>query len=79
MMHHKIVFLALCAMLVSLCTSAEAQQPKVPRIGYLGGTFPLLERREAFRQGCASLGTSREKTLSLSGDLERANSNVSLR
>jgi hypothetical protein len=78
-MKRKITVLALSAVLLTLCFPAGAQQPKVPRIGYLGGTFPLLERREAFRQGCASLGTSREKTLSLSGDLERANSNVSLR
>ena len=37
--------------------SLEAQQAKkVPRIGYLGGPTPLLERREAFLQGLRELG-----------------------
>ena len=46
-----------CAMLFALCFSAEAQQPnKVPRIGYLGGPNPLVERREAFLQGLRELG-----------------------
>jgi hypothetical protein len=48
---------------------AHAQQPeKVPRIGYL--TFA---QRHSGRV-CAGLGTSRAKTLSLSGDRQRENS-----
>src|SRR5215831_9136643 len=35
-MNKKVICLALCAMLLALCFSAEAQQPKkIPRIGYL--------------------------------------------
>ena len=51
---------ALCAMLLALCVSAEAQQPtKVPRIGYLAAklSLPLTwPRIEAFRQGLRDLG-----------------------
>jgi ABC-type uncharacterized transport system substrate-binding protein len=50
---------ALCAVLLALCATGEAQQPKkVPRIGYLVGA-PLSanpERTEAFRQGLRDLG-----------------------
>src|SRR5262245_12188112 len=54
-----ISFLTLCATLLALCSSAEAQQPtKVSRIGYLGGgsrsSYPA--RIEAFRQGLHELG-----------------------
>jgi hypothetical protein len=68
-------------LLFALCATVESQQQKkVPRIGYLGGPPPLLERRAKLSgKGSANLGTSREKTLSLSGDLERVNPNVSLR
>jgi putative ABC transport system substrate-binding protein len=56
-MNHKIVFLALSVMLFAPCFSVWTQQPsKVPRIGYLGGPPPLLERREAFRQELRELG-----------------------
>jgi putative ABC transport system substrate-binding protein len=51
--------LALCAMLFTLCVSAEAQQPKkVPRIGYLSRSSASgnLPRIEAFRQGLRDLG-----------------------
>jgi putative ABC transport system substrate-binding protein len=47
----------LCAMLLALCASAEAQQPKkVPRIGFLTGVSPNSARHEAFRQGLRELG-----------------------
>jgi putative ABC transport system substrate-binding protein len=49
----------LCAVLVALCVSVEAQQPKkVRRIGYLSGTSSsaTLARVEAFRQGLHELG-----------------------
>ena len=56
-MKNKSITLTLSAMLFAPCYSASAQQPtKVPRIGYLGGSPPLLERREAFRQGLHELG-----------------------
>ena len=51
--------LTLCAMLLALCASAEAQQPaKVPRIGYLSVSSPsaMSTRIEAFRQGLRVLG-----------------------
>jgi ABC-type uncharacterized transport system substrate-binding protein len=50
---------SLGAMLLALCLSAEAQQPKkVPRIGYLSATSPSVNptRIEAFRQGLRELG-----------------------
>jgi len=47
----------IAVLLLALGVIADAQQPtKVPRIGYLGGPNPLLERREAFRQGLRELG-----------------------
>jgi putative ABC transport system substrate-binding protein len=58
-MSHKIVFLALSALLLALCPSAEAQQPtKVPRIGYLTGASLSSQsaNREAFQQGLRELG-----------------------
>jgi putative tryptophan/tyrosine transport system substrate-binding protein len=60
-MNTKIVCLALCTMLVALCSSAEAQQPgKVPQIGLIRpsrsdhpGSQALIA---AFRQGLRDLG-----------------------
>jgi putative tryptophan/tyrosine transport system substrate-binding protein len=55
-MTNKITVLTLCAMLLALCLSAEAQQPaKVARIGVLSGVgdFPSVE---AFREGLRELG-----------------------
>jgi putative ABC transport system substrate-binding protein len=49
----------LCAMLLALCSSAEAQQPKkVTRIGYLSSTNPAREsaRSEAIRLALRELG-----------------------
>jgi putative tryptophan/tyrosine transport system substrate-binding protein len=54
-MKKKIWVFTLCAMLFSLCSSADAQQPtKIPRIGYLtgGDSSP----NEAFMQGLRDLG-----------------------
>jgi putative ABC transport system substrate-binding protein len=40
-MKHKITVLTLCAMLLAVCVSAEAQQPKkIPRLCYLGSSAP---------------------------------------
>jgi ABC-type uncharacterized transport system substrate-binding protein len=55
----KIVLLTLCALLLALSFSVEAQQPKkVPRIGYLstGSISSTLANREAFQQGLRGLG-----------------------
>ena len=66
-MHNKkIVYLALGAMLLVLCFSARAQQPKkVPRIGYLSGSPPsaIAEHNEAFRQGLRELGYMEGKNI----------------
>jgi putative ABC transport system substrate-binding protein len=53
---NEIICLALSAMLLALCSSAEAQQAKkLPRIGYLAGD-PQAPSHEAFRQGLRDLG-----------------------
>ena len=57
-MSKNVSCIALCAMLLALCGSADAQQPtKVPRIGFLG-TSPsaIAARIEAFRQGLREVG-----------------------
>jgi putative ABC transport system substrate-binding protein len=57
-MRNKIVCFALCATLLALNVSAEAQQPaKIPRIGHLlaAGTGDTT-RSDAFRQGLRELG-----------------------
>jgi putative tryptophan/tyrosine transport system substrate-binding protein len=58
-MCNKFVCLALSALLLALCVSAGAQQPKkVPRIGYLSGVDPAREsaRSETFRLALRELG-----------------------
>jgi putative ABC transport system substrate-binding protein len=60
----KVFGFALCAMLLALSVSGEAQQPKsIPRIGYLSrdvhpsdSRAPSPRRLEAFRQGLHDLG-----------------------
>jgi putative tryptophan/tyrosine transport system substrate-binding protein len=55
-MKKKFKVFTLCAMLLALCSFAEAQQPKkVPRIGYQSASSSG-EREEAFRQGLRELG-----------------------
>jgi ABC-type uncharacterized transport system substrate-binding protein len=59
-MKKEITVLTLCAMLLALCSSAEAQQPaKIPRIGYVSGTGSTSDPGpyvEALRQGLRDLG-----------------------
>ena len=58
-MKKKIVVLTLCAMLVALCSFAQAQQPtKISRIGRLAIASQSAEsaRIEAFRNGMRDLG-----------------------
>src|SRR5262245_12873626 len=67
-MRHKIVFLALIALLFALRSSALAQQPaKVPRIGYLSGasfsSSSMSARIESFRQGLRELGYMEGKNI----------------
>jgi len=65
-MKEKNTILTLCAMLLALCVSAEAQQPtKIARIGYLSGTSYSANsaRVDAFRQGLRELGYVERKTI----------------
>jgi putative ABC transport system substrate-binding protein len=58
-MRKTVISFALCAMLLALCASAEAQQPaRIPRIGFLFGSSLSANsaRHEAFRQGLRELG-----------------------
>jgi putative tryptophan/tyrosine transport system substrate-binding protein len=58
-MKNRYIGIPLCAVLLALCFSVEAQQPqKVPRIGYLSTTDPSREsaRSEAIRQGLRARG-----------------------
>ena len=65
-MKKKITVLTLCATLLALCVSSEAQQPvKVPRIGYLNAVPPstFSDRIAALRQGLRELGYVEEKNI----------------
>jgi putative ABC transport system substrate-binding protein len=56
---HRVIQFGLAAMLLSLCSLAEAQQPKkVPRIGYLSRFDPATESApvEAIRLALGELG-----------------------
>jgi putative ABC transport system substrate-binding protein len=78
-MNRKICCLALGALLLALCSFAEAQQPtKISRIGYLSGSSlsDLVSRIEAFRQGLRELGYVEGKNIviewrSAEGKLDR--------
>jgi len=57
---------AVCAMLLVLCFSADAQQPaKVPRIGFLWGSSPQAEKHRlaVFQQSLQALGYVEGKTI----------------
>src|SRR5262245_47215401 len=64
-MRDKILYLALCTVLLALCFPAAAQQKKAPRIGFLSGTSPstISARVESFRQGLRELGYVEGKTI----------------
>jgi putative ABC transport system substrate-binding protein len=67
-MNRKVFGGALCAMLLALSVSIEAQQlKKVPRIGFLtpGGEATLELNREAFRQGLRELGYLEGKNITI--------------
>src|SRR5438132_14141976 len=64
----KFFGLALSAMLVALCFSADAQQPKkIPRIGFLGNSTPALEENLVgpFREGLRDLGYVEGRNISI--------------
>ena len=64
----KLGSFALCAMLLVLCFTLEAQQPtKVPRIGFLTDVSPPANspRLEAFRQGLNDLGWTEAKKIAI--------------
>jgi putative ABC transport system substrate-binding protein len=63
-MGRKITAFALCAVLVALCVSVEAQQSKnIPRIGFLSLRAGIEPREEAFRQGLRKLGYTEERNI----------------
>src|SRR5688572_3027042 len=57
-MKKQVTVLTFCSMLFALCFSAEAQQPKIFRIGYLSAVNPASEtdRSEAIRLALRELG-----------------------
>src|ERR671918_413557 len=63
----KFIWLALCPLLFALSFPAEAQQPKVPRIGFLsaGSASTYSPRDEAFRQGLRDLGYAEGKNITI--------------
>ena len=79
-MNKKITVLTLCATLLALCGSTEAQQAsKVARIGYLDDsiTSRLAVRLEMLRQELSKLGWNEGKNPS-SPDLQRGKMTVYL-
>jgi ABC-type uncharacterized transport system substrate-binding protein len=67
-MKKKITALTLCAMLLAVCVSANAQQPsKVPKIGFLVGPSRsfFASRMESFQQGLHSLGYIEGKNIAI--------------
>jgi hypothetical protein len=73
-MTKKIVFLALCSLLLAPCSPGQSQQPKkVPWIGYLASAYPASEslRSGPIRQALREPGYIEGKMSSLNGDLWR--------
>jgi putative ABC transport system substrate-binding protein len=66
-MNRKVSCLALCAMLLALCASAEAQQQKnVFRIGYLSSFDPVTDPRiEGMRQSLREFGYIEGKNITI--------------
>src|SRR5712692_2024791 len=57
-MNKNIFFGVLCVLFLALCSSAEAQQLKIARIGILSSGSPATSKSlvDAFRQGLHDLG-----------------------
>ena len=67
-MKKKTTVLTLCALLLALCASAEAKQPKkMPRIGYLSNTDPASEsaRVEGIRLALSERGYKEGQNISI--------------
>ena len=63
---HSVLVVALCAVFLAFCASAEAQQPtKIPRLGFLSATSPDANsaRIAAFRQGLHDAGYMEGKNI----------------
>ena len=60
-MRNEIACFALCAMLLGLCPSAEAQQAKVPRVGVLLQGGPWYDAIDGLRHGLKQLGLEEGK------------------
>jgi putative tryptophan/tyrosine transport system substrate-binding protein len=63
----KIFYLTLCAILFALSVSAEAQQARVPKIGWLGGRSPSGSGSggESFRRTLRNFGYIEGKTVTI--------------
>jgi len=73
-MNTKMITCLVAAALLSTVSIAGAQQAKkIPRIGYLSISSPPLAHTALNHSGkaCGMLATSRGKTSSLNGDLQR--------
>jgi putative ABC transport system substrate-binding protein len=69
-----LIFILLCVHLH--CRAAEAQQQKIPRVGYLGGNATANpDRLEAFRQGLRELGYVEGKNILLELHFPEGDSN----
>ena len=67
-MNQKIMFLAVCSLLLAPCLPAEAQQQaKVPKLGWLGGRSPggPGSGGESFRRALRTLGYVEAKTITI--------------
>jgi putative ABC transport system substrate-binding protein len=64
-MKRKITVLTLCAMLFALCASAEAQQPKVYRVGVVTAGGAWYEVIDGLRAGLKQLGFEEGKQFTL--------------
>ena len=69
----KLGSFALFAMLLALCVTAEAQQPKtIFRIGYLSSFDPVTDPRiEGIRQSLREFGHYKDRTLRSSTEIRR--------
>jgi putative ABC transport system substrate-binding protein len=66
-MNKKVVGLAICAVLLTLSFLAEAQQPRVPRVGYIFATTSSEgpDLLKAVREGLRELGYVEGRTIAL--------------
>src|SRR5499426_4244423 len=64
-MSKKVVGLAICAMLLALCPSAEAEQAKVYRVGVIHQGGPYGAVVDGLRDGLRQLGYEEGKQITL--------------